>query len=213
MDADDPRHGRPAGYVAGCRRRCCKKGMADYENRRRMLMAAGKDRLVSRGGAVRRLRALQAIGWSSTELSARLNRSRNYVSAFVSRTDNQLVRADVFNEISDLYEQLCMARGPSSQTATRAALSGWLPPLAYEDIDLPAADNDLHKVYKINDSDVDDVLVQRVLNGDFTVASGANEAERLAVAAAWLEKTGLSLAELERRSGWNIHRDRRQAAA
>lgn len=41
MRADDPRHGSPAGYVAGCRDSCCREARARQTKRRRWLTHRG----------------------------------------------------------------------------------------------------------------------------------------------------------------------------
>lgn len=203
LPLDDPRHGTVAGYGGGCRRSCCQKAMANYENRRRLDQMANRDRLLPRAGAVRRLRALQALGWPSTLLSQKLNRSRNYVSAFTTRTDNSLVRADVYDEIVNLFNELCMTIGPSSLTAARSKAAGWLPPLAVDDFDLDV--DEFYPDNKINPvADVDQVVVARAVE-HLCFSSFFNKEERRAVVAQW-SRTGRSLAELERLSGWNVHR-------
>ena len=88
-------------------------------------------------GARRRIRALNAIGWPTSELGRRLGQS--------SRSTLNLTLADdyttyaMWRRIRDLYDQLSGTRGPSSQSAKRAHNAGHPPPLAWEgrDIDHP----------------------------------------------------------------------------
>lgn len=200
MKADDKRHGTVAGYGAGCRSNCCRRAASKYENLRRLGKMHGTTRLVDRGPAIERLRALQALGWPSTELSSRLGRSRNYVSAFVTRTDNTKIRADVDKQISALFDALSMTIGPSSITRARSAMAGWLPPLALDDHSWGVVDTMDKGIEKI-----DAVFVQRALEGDWPDFSAATLDERREITRRW-PTTGRSYAELARLSGWNVDR-------
>jgi len=53
------------------------------------------------------------------------------------------------------------------------------------------------------DEEIDDVAVNRILSGDWRYP--ANEAERREVCRMWRD-SGRPLAELERLTGWNVHR-------
>lgn len=54
-------------------------------------------------------------------------------------------------------------------------------------------------------SEVDPIVVERLLAGDGTVARNATAAERRLVTARWTE-SGKALNALERLTGWQVHR-------
>lgn len=214
MKADDPRHGTTKGYAAGCRRQCCRQAMSRYDKKRKLtILESGAGFSVSALGAKRRLEALMALGWSADALAAEL--------AWGHRNDVNRIRSCKWLErktnesINVLFDRLCMTPGPSAITKTRAARQGWLPPLAWDDID-----NDPHPpnpqpvemdILNLDDpkkkvcqfSKVDHVAVDRALEGDLTALS--TTAEKAEVALRW-RSAGRSLSELERLTGWNVHR-------
>ena len=60
-------------------------------------------------------------------------------------------------------------------------------------------------------SDVDEVMVERILSGDFSNSRSATGPERRLVVAAW-PATGRPLADLERGTGWKADRYREDVA-
>ncbi|SFF61759.1 helix-turn-helix domain-containing protein [Blastococcus tunisiensis] len=120
-------------------------------------------------GTRRRLRALIAVGWSQDELAARLGRS----SAGLRRTMlSDAVTAQTAQDVSALYEQLWNLRPPQSTDDQRAAADaarafaaerGWLPPLAWDDID---TDPQHHADPVDTDGDLDEIAIERALAGD-----------------------------------------------
>lgn len=137
MTPDDQRHGTHAGHVAGCREQCCRDAAARYERGRQWDRLSGRPRTVPTLGARRRINALQAIGWSAEDLSARLGHSRAWLNMTVNHNRSGVMYRRNFELIDDLYRELCMTFGPSRITASRAAAKGWAPPLAWDDIDDP----------------------------------------------------------------------------
>jgi transcriptional regulator with XRE-family HTH domain len=95
--------------------------------------AAGRA-LVPSGPTVRRLQALAAAGWTLQALADRLGVWRQHVSV-VQSGDRELVRADTARAVARVYRDLHMTPGPNRHTAARARRRGWLPPLAWDDID------------------------------------------------------------------------------
>jgi len=96
---------------------------------------------ISAKGTRRRVQALVAIGWPLAELGRRCGVTGQHLSvlARASRT-----RVETAEQITDLYEQLSMTLPPASTPMERrvrdgalamAAREGWVPPLAWEDID------------------------------------------------------------------------------
>lgn len=193
---DDPRHGTNQGYNAGCHEYCCRQAHKVYKQ---LNLLGRTRRYVDATGTRRRLEALAALGYSMADISARLGCTRTYVYQLRKSTQ---VRSDNAVAVATLYDRLCMTL-PDHPLAVRArrhaAKQGWLPPLAWDDIDNDPAPADS----SFDEPVVDEVRVQRVLSG---VMADCNTAERYAVIAAWKG----SHSELERLTGWNIHRMIRQ---
>lgn len=89
---------------------------------------------VAAHGTVRRLRALVALGWPAAMLSERLGHSHGWVSRLCV-TDQAYVYSRTAVAVDGVYRQLCMTPGPSQQVRRAAERKGWVPPLAWNDID------------------------------------------------------------------------------
>lgn len=85
-------------------------------------------------GTRRRLQALMALGYPTAMIGAELGMMQNAVSAMAKRAT---VTAAKRAAVAELFERWCMTPGPNAETAKRAARSGYMPPLAWEDIDDP----------------------------------------------------------------------------
>lgn len=88
--------------------------------------------------SARKLQALVALGWTQVELARRLKMSAPSIRNLVRIRDDDTstrVRADTERKVRALYEDLHMTPGSSSRARTIARTSGWLPPLAWDDID------------------------------------------------------------------------------
>lgn len=123
--------------VHHCRCEPCTDRARRYENWR------SKQRtplLTPAIGTIRRIRALNRLGWSSYALSARLGKAPCYVHSIVRK---QQVTRRTAAVIRRLYDELSMTIPPETastiRTRNHAIRSGWLPPLAWDDetIDLP----------------------------------------------------------------------------
>jgi len=92
---------------------------------------------VPRVGAVRRVQALMAMGWSHQEL----DRAGVPNTARLLTGTGNLVTIQRWREISELYDRLSMTPGPSPQTRGWAKTLGYAPPLAWDEdtIDDPRA--------------------------------------------------------------------------
>jgi DNA-binding NarL/FixJ family response regulator len=122
-------------------------------------------------GTRRRLQALIAVGWPHDELAARLGRS----SAGLRRSMlSDFVTAQTAQDVCALYEQLWIVRPPQSTDDQRAAVDaarafaaerGWLPPLAWDDIDTDPDARD-HTERAETDDGVDEIAIERALAGD-----------------------------------------------
>lgn len=86
-------------------------------------------------GTRRRIQALLAIGYTQALIAAELGVSQRSVSAFTHR---DFVTAETRAAIAEVYSRWCMTPGPSRLSRDRAKAAGWVPPLAWDDIDDPA---------------------------------------------------------------------------
>ncbi|MFD6400705.1 hypothetical protein [Nocardia sp. NPDC060249] len=88
-------------------------------------------------GARRRIRALNAIGWSTHELATRLNITTNDgLNDTIGRPTVTYVR---WAAIRDLYEQLSGTPGGNAEALRVARRLKYAPPLAWEGIDIDHA--------------------------------------------------------------------------
>lgn len=143
MQPDDPRHGTHAGWVAhyysqslpACEP--CRKGHARYCKQRALRELSGGVMLVSTLGAQRRIRALQAIGWSKARMAADLGVKN--ASWFDSVLKRATCLASTHERIAEMYDRLCMTLPPNDHSAAvargYAAIAGHAPPMAWDDID------------------------------------------------------------------------------
>ncbi|MEV6165761.1 helix-turn-helix transcriptional regulator [Streptomyces sp. NPDC052052] len=95
-------------------------------------------------GAMRRVRALYALGHFNWEIAKRAGVSRDTVS-YLAAGKWQTLKVGADNGIRAAYDQLSMRTGSSTKTRLLAERQGWAPPLAWDDdtIDAPAAVPDL----------------------------------------------------------------------
>lgn len=160
-------------------------------------------------GTVRRLRALYALGWTWDELGAHLGGGRNRAHRIAHERDTSRgVLRETAIKVAEMYEQLCMTR-PEGWIADRARgaarRNGWPPPLAWDNIDDPKEKPRGFRAAKAPLSDVDPVTVDRIVGGEYDLY--ATPAERVEVVRRW-RADGRSLADLERKTGWNANRYR-----
>lgn len=215
--ADDVRHGTNAGYVAGCREDCCRTATRNYHKRLRIEHHRGQRRLISSLGTRRRIEALGALGWTGVQVGAVLGITGEHVRQIRNQS---LVTRSLAARVATAYDQLSMQLPPertraerhnASRQRNRAKAAGWLPPLAWDDID-----DSMDAGYARNAVDVlhrkaiDEVVVERILSG--RPCRTATKAERDEVVARW-PRTGRSLAELARLTGWKVERYGRGDAA
>jgi hypothetical protein len=193
---DDPRHASTAGYNAGCRELCCRRAAARYERRRTIRRYINRGGLLVPGtGTRRRLQALVALGWSTHALEAELGQKRSYVSRLITADSD--VHAATAEKVAALYDRLSMTI-PPAKTAKRvrnyAAKQGWVPPLAWDDID-----NDSEPANALHAGpNIDPVVVMRLLEGQ---RINATKAEKEATIERWVADGG-SERELCAWHGW-----------
>ena len=102
---------------------------------------------VPRVGAVRRIQALQVLGWRHPDLH-HLSGVRTHL--ILSQPGGWITWRN-HARVAALYEQLSMTIGPSGHTARRARARGWAPPLAWDDDDLD--DPHAHPHFDADDTD------------------------------------------------------------
>lgn len=196
MDANDPRHGTYAGYVARCRCEPCTTANRREDKRRAMYRmnvgplivdstrarehitrclnwgmryeAFGVSNIgaIHRGrfttiqrrterrilairpipgvncwpafSASRRLRALIALGHAQATLATDLGVLPSYLSMLVNDVRGWVhLDPETWRKVAALYDRLAMTPGDSTRSRNRAARRGWVPPLAWDDIDDP----------------------------------------------------------------------------
>ncbi|EFQ84743.1 hypothetical protein HMPREF0063_10084 [Aeromicrobium marinum DSM 15272] len=155
---------------------------------------------VPKVGAVRRIQALLALGWSHAEQSKRAG----VVTATAMHQQGRWITATTHQRIDDMYRDLCMTPGPSEVTRRRAAARGYVPPLAWDDIDTdptPAAAD-------ATAGQVDEVAIARVLAGERLTLTSPERAEVFDR----LMAEGRGWNEIERLTGMNVARQLRRSA-
>lgn len=172
-------------------------------------------------GTARRIQALVAIGWSMSRIAEQLGILRsNFTDVAHGRTDVTMATARAARE---LYEAWSMRVPPESTHREKISASrarnlarayGWAPPLAWDDeaIDDPSATPHTDAFEDRRDrADVqlDTVAIDRALEGDRNVRlSVAEKQEAIERGRA----SGLSLKEIELRTGWKADRYLRRPA-
>ena len=214
MRADDPRHGSPAGRVAGCSEDCCLHASYVYEKRRRMHVArTGSGYSVPAWRVRRRLEALQALGWSMPVIAEMIG--TNFRNLYHVARQEDVTRAR-FEQVAAVYDRLSMRLPPAethlqrisvAKTKGHAARNGFAPPLAWDDIDDP---NERPKGDTTSNRDEpDEAVIERLLNGVTVPSTVAEKREALR---RWLAQ-GRSAAELCKRHGWKQGRYNEKGAA
>lgn len=218
MNADDPRHGTAAGasqHQRDAENLCdpCRKAANRNRKRYRYLAAVGKNATIDAAGLRRRVRALQALGWTLPQIAGAADLSFSTLLKPLYRSAT--CRTQTARAVARAYDRLCMTLPPERTAAERrnaayarnlARKHGWAPPLAYDDIDDPderprgvrgkwAADYDSREL-------VDDATVTRILAGE---RLPANELERVEALSRWLS-AGNSERSLCQVQGWKTGR-------
>lgn len=159
---------------------------------------------VSKRGAVRRIQALLAIGWTHRLLAEHTG----VQTAVVLNQPGRWITRSTHDRLAAAYRDLATRPGPSHVTRARAAKLGYLSPLAWNDIDRdPHPDGDTDDDPGNHHDQVDPVVVDRVLAGERLTTT---RAEKEAITAAWTN-AGRSLRQLEQLTGWKTDRYTRPA--
>lgn len=212
MSGDDPRHGTNAGYMAhrqAGQAACdaCKAGRALYQRRRDYDTQLGRPRTVPSRGAQRRVRALQRLGWSLRMIANEAGWNHAEDLHYLLR--NPSCNRRTWERIAETYERLSMTLPPhcsaTARARNRAERLGYAPPLAWDDID-----RDERPLIGGLDTDLDLVVVERILAGEWRLSS--TREERTEVARRW-SRNGGSTFELTRLTGWKVERYYRKGDA
>lgn len=170
--------------------------------RDRIIRAAETGTFWTPVGLQRRLRSLHFNGWSARAIAAETIADYEAIKRLVRDGDRAFVRRAVADDVLDVFKRLGDQIAPPSASASRArntALrSGWW--LADEWLDIDHDDEP-----EAADDEIDSIVIDRILGGDFSLARTAAKAERVEIVARW-RADGRSLNELERASGWNVKR-------
>lgn len=126
-------------------------------------------------GVSRRLRALIAIGYSQTQLAARLRIRASNLSTLI-HGKRPRVSPVTYRAVCALFKELWAhpAQGPGAERSRAIAKShGWVGPLAWDDIDDPAERPNIRggkpdPVDKENSGKkhIDEIAVERAMRGD-----------------------------------------------
>lgn len=139
------RHGTPgAKRNLGCTCPDAAEALRIYKKRQRHGLLTPK--FVDGIGTQRRIRALQAIGHTTTELAAHLGCTSQHLTWLAKAHDRgDHVHRDSADRITALYQQLHDVPGTSARAARLAAAKGWARPEHWADVDIddPAAVSDL----------------------------------------------------------------------
>lgn len=176
----------------------------------RLELADGAKDPVGTPPARAHLQSLVAMGWSMSELGRRLGVAWGGNACGLigdTRQGGGVMQRRTVDKANALFEELCMTPPPETNQRERIAASrsrryarehGWPLPLELEDVD------DVDEPVAA-DVDIDEVAVQRRMDGDTTVP--LNRAERLDLVRR-LNGQGLNDKEIGRRTG--IHPDQVQ---
>lgn len=206
MQPEKPTHGTNARYIAGCRCDPCRKASLRYSKRLKADKQLGRERTVESWRAVRRLDALACLGWSRGAIASEMGIKHKCQVYDIG--NHPRIYKRTLNKLDEVYQRLSMKLPDPQTTAQRIAVTktqrnaqkrGALPPMAWDNIDDPNERPDLYA----KDSGVDEIVVVRVLGGDFNLEP--NRAERFEILRRWSGTDN----ELERATGWNVARMRR----
>lgn len=170
-----------------------------------MTMGAPTEGQIGSAGTCRRLQALAAIGHGLEVVSAETGIGFSTL-AMIRGGNTARVKAASALAVQTAYESLPDI-GSNWRVRRDARAKGWLPPLAWDDIDDPS-----EQPHAPPDTTPDPVVIDRILGGDMSLARSATRAERVEVVRRWRE-SGRPLNELERATGWEPRRYVEKGAA
>jgi hypothetical protein len=153
-------------------------------------------------GTHRRLQALAAIGHSGYAIGQAAGHALEWSRNVLKSTR---ITTTTAAKVAAVYDDLCMTvpQGPIADRIRREARAkGYLPPLAWDDIDDPA-EQPRRRDVRPRKTDVDPIVIERVLGGDFSLPT--THAEKLEVVRRWLAsgRSGKALGDV---SGLKVER-------
>ena len=146
--APDHKHGENTycRVKHGCQCGDCRRAGAEYEYWRVAQHRRGRPLRVNAIGSIRRIRALQALGWTHEDLGIRAGRGRTWSAAVCRR---KYVSRATAADVAAVYDALAMATPPAAtdeqaslvrRARRHATAQGWPPPLAWDDDDIDNPD-------------------------------------------------------------------------
>lgn len=180
---DAKRHGDESAYTwARCRCPDAREAWRLYTKRIREGRHA--PRWVDATGTARRIQALVVDGYDFTHLGEMAGRGRGWVRNLVF-VRSPRVHVDTAATVKELFDRLANQPGPSKRARTLAARYGWVPALAWDDIDDPGEHPDCGEPAGAAD-DVDIVAVWQVLDGHAPISTLRTPAEQTALWLHWM---------------------------
>lgn len=218
MSPDDARHGTYAGAIAHWleddERPCgdCARAEWRYRKTRQMRHLRGDLPMSPSIGIVRRIQALHALGWTGPKIAQEAGISVNSMRS-IDYHGSAKVRTTTAIKIIAAYDRLSMTR-PEGRYANRARViarsRGWLPPLAWDDIDRDPEPPPVESAGNWEDQ-IDAAVVHRVLNGGDRPRN-LTRAEAAEIVRVLLGR-GMSTHQIERDYGINTSRYRQKVSA
>ncbi len=142
------------------------------------MVSAADDTMVPSYAALRRHQALQRIGWRQADIEAAALEHGGAHAWCNMILAGERISASRHRAMRAAYDHLQLLKGPSRRTATLSERRGFAPPLAWDDIDDPAAEVIDGSV----EQGVDDIAVERAIAGfeiDLTDAERREVAHRM----------------------------------
>lgn len=202
MTPDDPRHGKYAGYNAGCRNDCCRSAAAAYQKRRVHESRHGKPRSVDPTGVRRRIRALTRIGHNAESIGMAAGLSAQRINQLARFT--RLIQRSTHDRIVTAYNHLSATPGTSREARKHGIRLAYSSPLAWDDdtIDDPAAKPqgiDFSRARPV----IDEAAIERRIHGDRNVKLHKGEAAEVVRR---LRADGWPMSRIEEHTGVNAAR-------
>jgi hypothetical protein len=144
-------------------------------------------------GAVRRVRALYALGHFNHQIAAEAGISRDAVCALAA-DKWPTVKVHIDDGVRKAYDRLSMSTGKSGKTRLWAERKGWVPPLAWDDeaIDNPAAVPQIDAIAPAVTEGTN--VAARWLNGESVILGAEDRKEVLAHLFEWTNDTTAEIA-------------------
>lgn len=195
-----------SGYDPNCMCPDCRRARKRYDTQRERDRAAGITYTVDPAATRRKLEALACLGWSASELGRRMDPPRGQQTmSKLFRTTSYILRRTA-ERVDALYRELEMTFSDeyhAPRNISQARRKGYLPPLAWEDIDAGILAEEDESTANWHDT-IDPVAVERAVQyRDFSLHF--TRAEREEIVRRWLAD-GRTQYSLEALTGWRLTR-------